>query len=865
MATEQEFIDQLLRALESRSIGSGGPTPGQSPREQQEAVRKLINEFNGYSSQLRKQRDWYSNFNSILKGQSIQTEDVTYRLRRLDDAIENTSDQTAKQMLINQRRSVEFGGKLKESGVAAFDFATNLGKTTASLANNFASAGLTMINALSAGPGNEVKTFGSMLGGVAKVMGGIGDAAGKTVGGLGELLSTFGIFGKIAAVPLQLLGKAASALSGLFGAVLPPVIMFLTEQMQKTIDAFNNVNRAGAFFVGGMTEMRDTANSAGLTMESYSKVVAANAEGLKNLGGSVANGAKRFADIQRAMLPMRESLMNLGYTIDDQAEGIMQYSNALFISGQLQNKTAVDLAKGAGDYLVNLRLISSITGEDAKRAQQRAREAATQAAVQAKLASMDEKSALKFQALISVLPPEMQKAAQQMLVMGTVTGDAAVALAQMPGLERVIRGAVDGIGNSSQGLREYTAQTIQGLATVAPEIKRQAGAAGQAIGTVSLAGYGMDAVSGILSAAQRLGFSMEDLAKPENFEKLMKNLEGAKNTTDATTNAAASIQNQMNNLQIIVETQITRLMTAFSKVLNDNMGSIETGIRKLGEVLNEFTSNLTPEKITGLTDSLKNSVDKIKDSPKDSESSKTGGTIGTIGGGIMGAIGGKMTIGAIGSMISLIPHPAAKILGGLIGLGGTAIGGLMGAEMGKDIGETAGGMYDTVMKLITGGKALGGPVRSGRTYLVGERGPELFKPETDGEIIPNNRLMSQMTNMMGVNNLMRASLEEVGKTYDLGVYATEQLRDIMSDITEQSVKVDNEILAQLELMAEKLREVVQPNPTLMPKVDPLMLEIKNVLQDQNVMYKQQLDLQSDSQSVLNDLRSIQQQLLHHTL
>lgn len=42
--------------------------------------------------------------------------------------------------------------------------------------------------------------------------------------------------------------------------------------------------------------------------------------------------------------------------------------------------------------------------------------------------------------------------------------------------------------------------------------------------------------------------------------------------------------------------------------------------------------------------------------------------------------------------------------------------------------------------IFGGGKALGGPVSSGRAYLVGERGPELFMPPTSGNIVPNNQL-----------------------------------------------------------------------------------------------------------------------------
>ncbi len=42
--------------------------------------------------------------------------------------------------------------------------------------------------------------------------------------------------------------------------------------------------------------------------------------------------------------------------------------------------------------------------------------------------------------------------------------------------------------------------------------------------------------------------------------------------------------------------------------------------------------------------------------------------------------------------------------------------------------------------LAGGGKATGGPVGAGTTYLVGERGPELFTPSSSGRITPNNQL-----------------------------------------------------------------------------------------------------------------------------
>jgi len=45
--------------------------------------------------------------------------------------------------------------------------------------------------------------------------------------------------------------------------------------------------------------------------------------------------------------------------------------------------------------------------------------------------------------------------------------------------------------------------------------------------------------------------------------------------------------------------------------------------------------------------------------------------------------------------------------------------------------------------LFGGGKATGGPVSSGTTYLVGEKGPELFTPSSAGNITPNHQLGGQ--------------------------------------------------------------------------------------------------------------------------
>jgi len=70
------------------------------------------------------------------------------------------------------------------------------------------------------------------------------------------------------------------------------------------------------------------------------------------------------------------------------------------------------------------------------------------------------------------------------------------------------------------------------------------------------------------------------------------------------------------------------------------------------------------------------------------------------------------------------------VFGGIFGGGGGFLGGLFG-----------------------GARAEGGPVSGGTPYLVGEKGPEIFVPNSSGGIIPNNRMPSNDNGMTIIQHL----------------------------------------------------------------------------------------------------------------
>ena len=72
--------------------------------------------------------------------------------------------------------------------------------------------------------------------------------------------------------------------------------------------------------------------------------------------------------------------------------------------------------------------------------------------------------------------------------------------------------------------------------------------------------------------------------------------------------------------------------------------------------------------------------------------------------------------------------------------------GIGDAVFGDDKGNKGflGGLLGSIFK------ANGGPVKQGSSYIVGERGPEVFTPRGSGNITPNNAL-GGVTNMITVN------------------------------------------------------------------------------------------------------------------
>ncbi len=101
-------------------------------------------------------------------------------------------------------------------------------------------------------------------------------------------------------------------------------------------------------------------------------------------------------------------------------------------------------------------------------------------------------------------------------------------------------------------------------------------------------------------------------------------------------------------------------------------------------------------------------------------------------------VGGEKLTDVLGDVVKELGIAAAKAalfggsnpFGALLGGGTGGAGSLLGSLFGGGGGDLLGGLFG-------GFRADGGPVDAGKAYIVGERGPELFRPSQSGQVVPN--------------------------------------------------------------------------------------------------------------------------------
>lgn len=275
-------------------------------------------------------------------------------------------------------------------------------------------------------------------------------------------------------------------------------------------------------------------------------------------------------------------------------------------------------------------------------------------------------------------------------------------------------------------------------------------ASGKSLDTVSNAlGKAYD---GNTTALSKLGLGL-DATKLKN-QDVQTTMDELKTTYgDFAENAASTTEGKFASIKIaqeeIVESIGTALLPAVEKlttfILENIVPAVEafvaglTGEEGATESLSETQKGAEEfgKKVRGLIDKIIEFKDQIK---------LLGAVLGTVF--VVGKIAAFATsmVKAIQSIIVVMNAlRTSSILAGIAAY--FAANPLVGIGFGAAIIATIATYKKLSQDQDIEARATGGPVNANDRYLVGERGPELFVPSTNGTVIPNNKLGGNIINL----------------------------------------------------------------------------------------------------------------------
>ena len=535
---------------------------------------------------------------------------------------------------------------------------------------------------------------GRVAGGMIKGVGGAADALVSAIPVVGGVVSG--------------LTKAGTALAQMAAEIAVEIGKAVTKELDTASGAMRELGQAGALGSKGITGIYDQAISAGLSIKSFSKIAGDSAEGLAFAFGDSATGVAKFAKVSESMVPFQRGLLAMGIGAEKQNELTAKYIQLQARQGNLQGRTDADLAKGSKNYITQLTALSRLTGKSVDEQQKamdeqmrNVRMAAAVADVQNRLGDEAAKNMKGTTAAITAMAPNVGKGLQDAL-----SGNLGTQAAQEFQLAAGEMGAqaVDMLRNGKISQEEATAMITQG-------VKSQAKALGGPGGIGAIAGMGTayDNVLGdMLAMGQRTTLTAEEMKKLGTAQTNLAN------TTDAGTQGLLDGQTNMR--------EFNKETNRMAKDLLPEMGAAVSTLTK-GMLLSMKEINKMIKMGPGAYAEM-----RTKEVASKTESTAKGMGIGGIAGGALGAV--------VGSLIG----PVGTVLGAKLGaMAGMALGAWFSGPGTDDAAEK---LSEKSIKNAQGiqAKALGGPVAAGQPYMVGEKGPELFSPKTNGTIIPNNQI-----------------------------------------------------------------------------------------------------------------------------
>jgi uncharacterized protein YcfJ len=612
--------------------------------------------------------------------------------------------------------------------------------------------------------------------------------AGTAAGAAGTAMTaSSNKYAKGIGVALQGVGLAAGIAGAALSKTATAILPFLQTELEKNIGSFQSLSSSGAMFAGGMSEMIRVAGQGGLTLQQFDNVVKNNRESLSALGEGTTGGAKRLTSaLAVGGDSFRKQMLNMGFSVEEQGSLVSETMASMRqSSGKLManDATIIDQTK---KYADNLRIVSDITGEDAKKKQQLIQQQNIQLGVQQKLAALGtgdeaDKQRAAFTRAQANMSELQIKALNEMIVSGgsIVTPELAATVAQMPSLGASL---TEMYSLFNQGaLDEEKTRTIQAARgeAIKQEMLAQTG-----LGLAGIAKVGGMAEAIAVSMGNELAFrnkfTPEAQAAAELAAKKRKE-EDDKLTTAATDAILKTQEAMMKTQQAIMDTGV---ITGYAK-------SIDTVTSGLIAGIDTFRKEMAKSADTDSADSKE-------------KSDVTGRAIGGVAGSIIG--------GAVGSLGGPIGTVAGSIIGGYIG---DVLGGITSRNLGSmsTVKQAPGTLSAEEEQSLTPnfipqfakGGIIDGPSTGTLAMLHGK---EIVMP------LPTNfdisDLLKQADNQMAATggSIVDPQMAQMMAMFSDGMLTSSSTQKISLDTDQQIAALMQSLNTKFDDMIDHMREVV---------------------------------------------------------
>ena len=129
------------------------------------------------------------------------------------------------------------------------------------------------------------------------------------------------------------------------GGILAPFAKYADE----SLESFRGLSQVGASFGGSLEDMRRQAAGMEMSLSTMSDLFRNQAGALSALGGTVTEGAIRFGKMNKNLKATGDfdSLMRMGFTMEEVNEGMGDYITNQARMGRLQGQSTAQLAAGS--------------------------------------------------------------------------------------------------------------------------------------------------------------------------------------------------------------------------------------------------------------------------------------------------------------------------------------------------------------------------------------------------------------------------------------------------------------------------------------------------------------------------------------